>query len=61
MEKRLIDIEALSIYISLSPQTIRNKLSSGTFPIKPLKSFGKKLLWDVKEVDQYITKSKQRH
>jgi len=60
LEKRLIDIERLSHYISINPQTIRNRLCSGTFLVKPLKSFGKKLLWDKRDVDQYINKSKQK-
>ena len=55
MEKRMLDINELSIYISLAVQTIRNQLSCGTFPIPP-KRIGRKLLWDKIEVDNYLDK-----
>jgi len=32
MEKRLFSIKEISIYLILSSQTIRNKLSAGSFP-----------------------------
>ena len=54
MEKRLLSIIELGIYLNLSPQTIRNRLSAGTFEIPPIK-IGGKLLWDRKKVDAYIS------
>ena len=53
MEKRMMGIEELSEYIGLKPQTIRNRISSGTFPI-PTKKIGRLLKWDRKDVDRYL-------
>jgi len=53
LEKRMMGIEELSKYIGLKPQTIRNKISSGTFPI-PTKKIGRLLKWDRKDVDRYL-------
>lgn len=55
MEKRMLNIKELGFYIGLAEQTIKNKLSSGTFPIPP-KRLGRKLLWDKKRVDKYLDK-----
>ena len=58
--RRLLDIFELAEYINVAEQHIRNKLTAGTFPLKPLKPFGNKLLWDKKDVDEYIRKKKSR-
>ena len=50
---RMIDINDLAIRIGLKPQTIRNKLNCGTFPIKT-KNIGRKLLWDIGDVDKFL-------
>lgn len=55
MEKRMLSLKELAIYIGLAPQTIKNKFYAGQFPIPP-KKFGRKLLWDKKMVDQYLDK-----
>jgi len=55
MEKRLINIKELALYLGISTQTIRNQLSQGTFLIKPIK-LGRLLRWDKKEVDRFIDK-----
>ena len=57
MEHRLLSVKEMSIYLNLRPQTIRNKLSAGTFPVLPLK-IGGKLLWDKKKVDQFLDKAR---
>jgi predicted DNA-binding transcriptional regulator AlpA len=49
----MLDIKEVSIRIGLRPQTIRNKLNCGTFPIKT-KKIGGKLLWDIAEVDRFL-------
>ena len=49
----MLNINELSIRIGLATQTIRNKLTAGTFPIKT-KRIGGKLLWDIKDVDKYL-------
>ena len=59
MEKRLMSLKDVSAYLSLSPQTIRNKLSAGTFPIRPIK-IGGKLLWDKRRVDKFLDKAAPR-
>lgn len=46
--KRMLGIKELSDYLGLSPQTIYNKLSAGTFPIKT-KRIGRRLKWDRRE------------
>jgi predicted DNA-binding transcriptional regulator AlpA len=51
--KRMLDISDLAIRIGLKPQTIRNKLNCGTFPIKT-KKIGRKLLWDIRDVDKFL-------
>ena len=56
-EKRLLSIKEVSAYLNISPQTIRNKLSAGTFPIPPIK-IGGKLLWDRRRVDAFLDKAR---
>jgi len=51
--KRMLDINELARRIGLKQQTIRNKLNCGTFPIKT-KKIGRKLLWDINEVDEFL-------
>ena len=51
--KRMLDINEIAIRIGLKRQTIRNKLNCGTFPIKT-KKIGRKLLWDIKDVDGFL-------
>ncbi|MGD8388115.1 MAG: hypothetical protein PVG49_13320 [Desulfobacteraceae bacterium] len=51
--KRMPDIKDLSERIGLKPQTIRNKLNCGTLPIKT-KRIGRKLLWDIQDVDRFL-------
>ena len=50
---RMLNIYELAVVIGLKPQTIRNKLNCGTFPIKT-KKIGRKLLWDKKDVDKFL-------
>lgn len=58
MEKRLLDINGLAEYICLRPQSIRDMLSAGTFPIRPTRALGRKLLWDRKGVDRFLDKAR---
>ena len=53
MEKRMIGIKELAEYIGVRPQTIRNRISLGTFPI-PTRKIGRLLKWDRKDVDRYL-------
>ncbi len=53
MERRMLGINELADYIGLSPQTIRNKLTAGTFPIRT-KRLGRLLKWDRRDVDRFL-------
>ena len=55
ISKRMMNFNELGEYVGLSPQTIRNKFCSGEFPI-PAKKIFSKVLWDKKDVDEYLDK-----
>ena len=55
LERRMFGINELADYIGLSPQTIYNRLSAGTFPIKSTR-LGRRLKWDRKDIDHYLDK-----
>jgi predicted DNA-binding transcriptional regulator AlpA len=55
LEKRMLSIKDLSAYLGVSPQSIYNRLSAGTFPIKT-KRIGRRLKWDRRDVDHYLDK-----
>jgi predicted DNA-binding transcriptional regulator AlpA len=57
MERRLLGIEELGEYIGIKPQTIRNRLSLGTFPT-PAKKICGRVKFEKKEVEKYIEKLK---
>lgn len=60
MEKRLLSIDELGEYIGIRPQTIRNRLSCGTFPI-PAKKVCGRVKFDRKSVDGYLDKLKAHY
>ena len=56
LKPRLIDIEQTAKYLSLSPKTIRNRIgpkAKNPFPVKP-KRVGRKVLFDIRDIDRYI-------
>jgi predicted DNA-binding transcriptional regulator AlpA len=53
MQDRLVDIIELSNALRISTKTIRNKLSNGTWPIKPVR-IGRALRWRESDVTQAI-------
>jgi predicted DNA-binding transcriptional regulator AlpA len=57
MEKRLLGIEELGEVIGIRPQTIRNRLSLGTFPI-PAKKVCGRVKFDRKEIERYLERLK---
>jgi predicted DNA-binding transcriptional regulator AlpA len=57
MEKRLLGIEELGQYLGIRPQTIRNRLSSGTFPIRAFKICGR-VRFDRKDIEKFLDRLK---
>ena len=55
IERRLLGIDELSEYIGIRPQTIRNRLSCGTFPI-PAKKVCGRVKFDRRDVESYLDK-----
>jgi predicted DNA-binding transcriptional regulator AlpA len=55
MSDRLLDIEELSKYLKIKTKTIRNKLSDGTWPMRPLR-IGRALRWRESDVKRVIAK-----
>jgi len=52
--KKLLKVTDLSRKFGISPRTIYNQLSHGTFPIKPIR-IGKRLLrWRRRDVEKYL-------
>jgi hypothetical protein len=60
MEKRLLGIEELGEYIGIRPQTIRNRLSLGTFPI-PAKKICGRVKFERTDVEKYLEKLKPQY
>ena len=54
----MLSLKEFAYYIGLAPQTVKNKMSSGNFPIMP-KKIGRKLLWDKKSVDKFLDNLKK--
>jgi predicted DNA-binding transcriptional regulator AlpA len=57
MEKRLLGIEELGQYLGIRPQTIRNRLSAGNFPI-PAKKVCGRVKFDRKDIERYLDRLK---
>jgi predicted DNA-binding transcriptional regulator AlpA len=58
VEKRLLNIKELAHYIGKRPQTIRNEIARGIFPIPHIKLRGA-LRFDIRDIDNYIEKNKR--
>ena len=52
-QRVLININEVAEILDLSVQTIRNKLSTGCFPIVP-KKVGGALRWHIRDIDKYL-------
>ena len=57
IEKRLLSIEELGQYLGIRPQTIRNRLSMGSFPI-PAKKVCGRIKFDRKDIEKYLDRLK---
>jgi excisionase family DNA binding protein len=53
IRKRLLSVKELAEYLGLKAQTIYNRLSAGTFPIKH-KRIGRLVKWDIQDVNFYL-------
>jgi len=53
ISRRMLGIAEVSTIIGLKPQTIRNKLTNGTFPI-PTKKVGRLLKWDSRDIEKFL-------
>ncbi len=54
--KRLLSVQEAAVYLGLSPRTLYNATapkSKDPFPVKP-KRIGKKVQFDVMDLDQFI-------
>ncbi len=60
MEKRLIDIKELSELLKIKPQTIRNRMSSGNFPIRAFKICGR-VRFDMRDVERCLGRLKAQY
>lgn len=49
----LLSVNELAEILGLSPQTIRNKMSQGLFPIKH-KKIGRLVRFDSRELEKYL-------
>jgi predicted DNA-binding transcriptional regulator AlpA len=52
-QARLINVYELAGILTLAPQTIRNQLCTGSFPI-PAKKLGRSLRFDLRDVNRYL-------
>ena len=50
---RMLNIKQCAWYMGLAEKTVRNKLSDGTFPVRP-KSHCAKVLFDIRDIDRYL-------
>ena len=56
LPKRLLSVEETASYLGISDRTIYNQIcrkAKKRFPIKP-KRIGKRILFDINEIDQYV-------
>jgi excisionase family DNA binding protein len=49
----MLGVRELAEYLGLKAQTVYNKVSAGTFPIKH-RRIGRLLKWDIQDVDLYL-------
>jgi len=52
-EKELLTVKGVARRLIISKRTVYNKVSSGTFPIKPMR-IGRLLRFRSKDVDAYL-------
>jgi hypothetical protein len=55
-----LGIEELSEYIGIRPQTIRNRLCCGTFPI-PAKKVCGRVKFDIRDIEDFLNRLKSHY
>jgi hypothetical protein len=53
----LLDVPLAAFYIQMAEKTLRNEISGGTFPVKPIRR-GRKVLFKKKDLDRYVDELK---
>ena len=52
-KRKLLSVNETVAYLGISPKTIRNKISDGTFPVKPVRLSGR-VLFRVDDLDLLV-------
>jgi predicted DNA-binding transcriptional regulator AlpA len=52
-QKRLLTVPEAAASLGLSPKSVRNRLSAGTFPVKPVRLAGR-TLFRVADIDALV-------
>jgi excisionase family DNA binding protein len=52
-KRKLLSVNETAAYLGISPKTIRNKISDGTFPIKPVRLSGR-VLFRIDDLDLLV-------
>jgi excisionase family DNA binding protein len=52
-KRKLLSVNETAAYLGISPKTIRNKISDGTFPVKPVRLSGR-VLFRVDDLDLLV-------
>jgi predicted DNA-binding transcriptional regulator AlpA len=60
MPKSLLTLEELAKVFKVAPGSIRNQLSRGTFPVKPLR-IGRLLRFKSEDVQRFIDSGEANH
>ena len=48
-----MDVPLTAFYVQMAEKTLRNEISKGTFPVKPIRR-GRKVLFKKKDLDEYV-------
>ena len=52
-KRKLLSVNETAAYLGISPKTIRNKISDGTFPVKPVRLSGR-VLFRIGDLDLLV-------
>ena len=53
-ENRLLTVKNLADILKISERTIYNKVSDGSFPVKPIRIGRRLLRWRSSDIDRYL-------